>query len=371
MNAPPRDLTAAHRALETGNLPEARKLLREVLRHEPQNYRAWLWLAGITPTPAASYQYIQRAQSLRPNDPAVLDAMRWAEQRVRASEQQYQPPVATESAALVPHQPERVTNLPTEPIRSQPQTPASNGFNWWPIIYVVILVGVLLLAWQLTNLYFNNGGAFSFTPPISAEIATQEGDEPTEAPTLPANTPTVAAPTPAKPLPAIDESASGLRPKNGVRSVEPLPTWQLAPTATPEPTATSIAPEPVESSATEARWIDVDLSQQRLTAYEYNQPIYTSLITSGSPNTPTIVGQFRIYAQIESQTMSGYHLGFDYAIPNVPHVMYFSGDYALHGAYWRDTFGVAGSHGCVNLPTDVAAWLYDFADVGTLVNIHY
>jgi lipoprotein-anchoring transpeptidase ErfK/SrfK len=28
------------------------------------------------------------------------------------------------------------------------------------------------------------------------------------------------------------------------------------------------------------------------------------------------------------------------------------------------------SHGCVNLPTAEAAWLFDFAEVGTLVNVH-
>jgi lipoprotein-anchoring transpeptidase ErfK/SrfK len=29
------------------------------------------------------------------------------------------------------------------------------------------------------------------------------------------------------------------------------------------------------------------------------------------------------------------------------------------------------SHGCVNMRTSDAAWLYDFADVGTLVSVHY
>jgi lipoprotein-anchoring transpeptidase ErfK/SrfK len=28
------------------------------------------------------------------------------------------------------------------------------------------------------------------------------------------------------------------------------------------------------------------------------------------------------------------------------------------------------SHGCVNLPADAAEWLFDRAEVGTLVNVH-
>ncbi len=49
---------------------------------------------------------------------------------------------------------------------------------------------------------------------------------------------------------------------------------------------------------------------------------------------------------------------------------YFYRGYGLHGTYWHRNFGVPMSHGCVNLPTPDAAWLFDFAEVGTLVNVH-
>ena len=52
--------------------------------------------------------------------------------------------------------------------------------------------------------------------------------------------------------------------------------------------------------------------------------------------------------------------------------MYFT-DYghALHGTYWHGNFGVPMSHGCVNLPTEAAVWLYDWAPVGTWLEIVY
>jgi lipoprotein-anchoring transpeptidase ErfK/SrfK len=55
-------------------------------------------------------------------------------------------------------------------------------------------------------------------------------------------------------------------------------------------------------------------------------------------------------------------------VPDVPWVLYFTNSgHALHGTYWHNNFGTPMSHGCINLPLDVAAWLYDWAPVGTPV----
>ena len=66
--------------------------------------------------------------------------------------------------------------------------------------------------------------------------------------------------------------------------------------------------------------------------------------------------------------------GTRYETPDVPWVTYFHGGYALHGAYWRSTFGhggPGGSHGCVNMPIPAAKWFYDWAGIGTTVVSHY
>jgi len=47
------------------------------------------------------------------------------------------------------------------------------------------------------------------------------------------------------------------------------------------------------------------------------------------------------------------------------------GDYALHGAPWRQTWGVPQSNGCVSMPTPAAKFVYDWAPVGTPVTVHY
>lgn len=120
------------------------------------------------------------------------------------------------------------------------------------------------------------------------------------------------------------------------------------------------------SSATGAKWIDVDLSGQRVRAYRGNTVVRSMLVSTGTARYPTPTGRFRIYAKYPSVTMSGpgYHL------PGVPHSMFFYRGYALHGTYWHNNFGTPMSHGCINLTRSDAAWLYSWASVGTSVVIH-
>jgi lipoprotein-anchoring transpeptidase ErfK/SrfK len=120
------------------------------------------------------------------------------------------------------------------------------------------------------------------------------------------------------------------------------------------------------------RWIDINLSTYTLTAYVGTEPMLSTSIVIGSSMSPTVVGEFYTNWKLESQTMEG--IGWDgtpYRQEDVPWVMYFFEDYAIHGAYWRDSFGYAGSQGCVNVPVGVAAELWNWAPTGTRVVAHY
>ena len=63
--------------------------------------------------------------------------------------------------------------------------------------------------------------------------------------------------------------------------------------------------------------------------------------------------------------------GPGYYLPDVPYTMYFYRGYGLHGTYWHNNFGTPMSHGCVNMRTPDARWLFYWAPLGILVNIHY
>jgi hypothetical protein len=149
--------------------------------------------------------------------------------------------------------------------------------------------------------------------------------------------------------------------------VAAAPVVEAPPLPTPEPAPLEPTPTPLPGWAEqEGRWIDVDLSEQRLTAYEGAQLVKSYLVSTGLPVTPTPVGQFRIWIKLRYDDMAG----ADYYIENVPYVMYFHEGYGFHGVTWHANFGHPMSHGCVNQPNDMAEWLFHFAEVGTLVNVH-
>ncbi|MCB0257784.1 MAG: L,D-transpeptidase, partial [Anaerolineae bacterium] len=139
-------------------------------------------------------------------------------------------------------------------------------------------------------------------------------------------------------------------------------------------------------SAPGRKWIEVSLSQQRMWAYHGDTVILSSLISTGLPPNTTEIGTFRIRMKFEKQTMSGFEsntgevvsLGDNpvagatrYEVKDVPNVMYMNSEAeAFHGAYWHNNFGNRMSHGCVNQPLDVAAYMYGWTPIGTMVRVH-
>ena len=111
------------------------------------------------------------------------------------------------------------------------------------------------------------------------------------------------------------------------------------------------------------RWIEVKLSRQRLIAWEGSTPVYAVIISSGKAGSSTPRGAFEIQSRQRVARMQGE----DYDIPDVPYTMYYSGNYAIHGAYWHRQFGTPVSHGCINVAVDHARWLYNWSSVGTPV----
>ncbi len=126
---------------------------------------------------------------------------------------------------------------------------------------------------------------------------------------------------------------------------------------------------------TTEKLITVDLGSQSLTAWENGQVQHQTKISSGMWLTPTVKGSFRTYYKTPLQDMKGpspykklYPSG-KYLTKNVPHIMYFYQGYAIHGAYWHNSFGSPASHGCVNVPLASAEWLYNWAPQGTRIEI--
>jgi lipoprotein-anchoring transpeptidase ErfK/SrfK len=164
----------------------------------------------------------------------------------------------------------------------------------------------------------------------------------------------VAAPTN---LHAEDEKPAAI--DTTVATERPLPP-RYGPQVAP-PLTYGYHQEPTVPTPTE-KWIDVDLSEQRVVAYEGGQAVRAFIVSTGLPATPTVQGQFRIRMKVRSQTMAGGSAQYGYYnLPNVEWVQYFYADYAFHGTYWHNNFGQPMSHGCVNMSNDDARWLFEWA----------
>lgn len=139
-------------------------------------------------------------------------------------------------------------------------------------------------------------------------------------------------------------------------------------------TGDAVYPLNVEETAYETvslhRYIDVNLSTQNAVLYENGTVVNSWYISSGLPGTPTPTGNFTVFAHTSLQNMGCYE-GASYCTKDVPWNTWFAPDIAFHGAYWHNNFGNQMSHGCVNMPVDVAKYVYDWAPVGTEVSVHW
>jgi hypothetical protein len=148
-------------------------------------------------------------------------------------------------------------------------------------------------------------------------------------------------------------------------------------------------PNPVgPADAPGRRWIEINITQQRMWAYQGSTQIMTSLVSTGLDPNFTSEGTFYIRIKFPKQDMKGFTsdtgevVGFgepdeapdgtsSYEVKDVPDVMYFTQSAeALHGAYWHNNFGNPMSHGCVNQPLNVAKFMYGWAPLGTMVWVH-
>jgi len=125
------------------------------------------------------------------------------------------------------------------------------------------------------------------------------------------------------------------------------------------------ATRPEEVKAWES-WIDVSLELQILVAYDGDQPVYATLVSTGRKGTEeepfeTPKGSWRIQSKHVSSSMDGNTASDgNYSIQDVPWTMFFEGSYALHGAFWHSRFGRRRSHGCINLGPSDARWLFNW-----------
>ncbi len=321
----------AKKALQRGEKTNARRLAEQAITLDPDREEPWLILAAIG-SPKASVVYLNNALEINPNSTYARQGMHWAIKRLRDSQDLPKPHRSIISSAIKPDSFAR----------------SRQAFLPWLVVFSLLVFGVIY---------------WFFTPRLSFALSPRSAIQLAEA--------------------GIQKSTYTPSPTS---TYTPTPTFTHTPTNTPIPTSTSTlteTPLPTEPPRASNKnkgsvslpssvgkgefWIDVDLTNQRVHVYQGKNLLNSFLTSTGTWRYPTVTGQYKIYVKYRYAHMSGP----GYFLPNVPYVMYFYKGYGIHGTYWHNNFGTPMSHGCVNLRTDDAGWVFNRASVGTVVNIHY
>jgi len=388
-------LAKAREALRHGDKASARQLGEQAALLAPELEDAWLVLAASDPDPQEALAYARKALELNPQSARARRGVEWASDRLKQAQVHPEPgrgaskDLSPASPKIVPNQVGAISSLPKKhAYQTAVAMPAlkSQGRNWLlPALLIgagFMFVGFIAL-FALTspalasivssvsvpaptqeNLWAPADIAKPEVTPIDASaLAIQLADTPTSVPptSIPTNAPTLVPTDIPTEAPASTPAATETP---GVMAMEIVPDTPTSEYIAP----TYSAPDaPIASSGNGVRWIDVDLTNQRVYAYEGDTIVNSFIVSTGTSLTPTVTGRFKVYIRLVSGNMRGP----GYFLPDVPYIMYFHKSYGLHGTYWHNNFGTPMSHGCVNLTIADAAWLYNWSYMGTEVNVHY
>lgn len=145
---------------------------------------------------------------------------------------------------------------------------------------------------------------------------------------------------------------------------------RLTPTPTPSPTPT---PRPTPTPVTRKR-IVVVISQQKLYAWEGDKLVYEFICSTGAPGSPTQPGNYSVISKIPMAYSYRWRLKMPYWLG-----IYRVGDLenGIHAlpilpngqTLWAGYLGTPVSFGCIILGTKEARLLYEWAEIGTPVEI--
>ena len=344
-------LQEAVKALKAKDAEGAYTWAKRAAQADPTLEDAWLILARVS-KPEMSIKFVEQALKLDPQSENARKGMAWARKRLQEEKKAQ----ALQAKPIV-------ARAPTKPPR---QKKKRSPLLWvGGFVLVCLLVGVVWAAGASPAFALFG----SLSTPTSVPTQQYWSQATLAKPTYtPSPTATFTSTPTYTPTPTFTPTST---PTN-----TPSPTLTFTPTNTPKPTKTPLptnTPKPPPPTAAPPKsygegvhWIEVDLSDQRLYAWSGDTLVRSFVVSTGTWQTPTITGTFSVYLKLTSTTMSGP----GYYLENVPYTMYFSGDYGIHGTYWHSNFGTPMSHGCVNMYTPDAEWLYNFSPYGTKVYVH-
>ena len=379
----------ARAALRRGDKGSARQLGEQAALIAPDMEDAWLVLAASDSDPRKALAYVQKAREINPESTRARRGVEWALGQLKQMQAENADVATIEESSRN----DAITSLPKRVYREAiPYPQLKITRQYW--LYPALLIGAGCIAVGFAAFFtLTSPRLASIVSNISAPVPTQEDlwasvdiAQPAVTPIdvnafaaqvadTPASTPSDARTSLPTDLPiAVPTNMPTLVPTEaGTFSAE---VTETPGTMSMEIIADNSASQYVPQIGAQVqylaegngeRWIDVDLTTQSVYAYEGDTVVNSFVVSTGTAETPTVTGKYKIWIKVRVQDMSGP----GYYLTDVPYVMFFYKGYGFHGTYWHNNFGTPMSRGCVNLTVDDAAWLYNWASQGTVVNVHY
>jgi lipoprotein-anchoring transpeptidase ErfK/SrfK len=370
---PNQALKQATDALQRGDKHAARTWAQIAASLAPDMEEPWLILAAIA-RPHASIAYLERALEINPESKRARAGLVWAHQQhahqLEQSARGKVPACSTRDGLPTRINPTIHSGQPFPQV--PPKAPAGSRIS---IPLLLLILGLCLIAvWA-----FWPGAGASVSAAILGNPGSSQDSQilswlpaglmkPTDTPPPTATSTPTATPSPT-PLPTDTSTPT------------PVPTDTATPTstATPLPTNTSqptVVPQAAapQLPAGGKKLIVVSISQQHVYAYQGSTLVYSFVASTGSGNS-TRIGTFSILDKIPK----AYGETWDFWMPDwmgIYHVGYLENGFhslpLLNNGQrlWGDSLGTPVTYGCIVLGIQDSRTLYNWAEIGTTVQIN-
>ena len=407
-------LARGKQALHGGKRDEAVAAFRRAVAADPTHIDSWLWLAGFCADPHESLRCLAQVLALDPQSESAHEGIRWARKRLTDAGEldeelfpadMLPPPAADADADALPAAqamaapPAAVTPAAVpEPARAASATetrprqhPAKRVFPH--ILRTMVLLLLLFIA-------LDGGSITPWNPTIPAAAAAASEDAVDLSVSAPlADLTSVLIPS-LSPIPQLVQSdpyelnyARGveLRQQNDLQGA--LQALQAAVKLDPNAVEARSelaqvkadldraagSPDPDSAAllaARGAKWFDVNLTTQRFRALRGQTTVYTFPTSTGISSMRTVPGRFKILDKISDAYSRIWKLQMPYWMG-----IYWAGtaENGIHALpinrqgqkIWGNLLGRPSSFGCVILDTKTARLMFNWADIGTPIIIHY
>ena len=264
----------AKQAILAGDIASAKKLANQVLEQEPSHIDAKLILAGQS-APDESARLIRDVLEKDPHNPVAQKAVVWAGKRMRRETADQWTKEITQPIELPPAE--------AVPVTEKTLIPApKRRFGW-------LLTSLLLAALLVFSLY-----SIGIIPdkPVAGQqfLIKNEGTGLVKPSLTPTDTAIPTATSTFTPTPTATNTETPTPTRTATPTEEIPPIVDITPWAYEPETDNPVVVEPLGE-----KWIDINLSEQKLYAFEGETMVASFWVSTGLPNTPTVTGTYYVW----------------------------------------------------------------------------